>query len=92
MGNLRFIRKLRIFFGVLFCIEYFLGNHPGASFAMCGYLVTLYFGQDIMERTFVAALEEAESENEKGTGAGVGGVDEPQAGPRKEDEPEGGPR
>jgi hypothetical protein len=92
LGSLRLIRKFRIFFAVLFAIEYFLGNQVGQSVCMLAYLITLYLGHDVMERTFVAALDEGDLENANGTGAAVGRPDEPQARPGKKDEPEGGSR
>jgi hypothetical protein len=91
MGNLRLVRRLRIFFAVFFVIEYLLGNHTGASFAMCAYLITLAVGHDMMERVFMAA-EEGGSEHENGTGPKVGRGDVSQADPGKKDELEGGPR
>lgn len=96
MGNLRLVRRFRIFFALLFLVEMLLGNSTAMNLAMCAYLVTVYIGHDMMERVFLAAIEEAESEgvfeNENGTRAGVGRVDEPKDGPREEDQSKGSPR
>jgi hypothetical protein len=92
MGILRLVRKFRIFFAVLFAIEYLLGNQFGQNVCLLAYMVTLYVGHDIMERTFVAALEEGELEYANRTREAVGRPDEPQTGAGKKDEPEGGPR